>query len=326
MDKRAKKGFFYGPAFPLKNRLALTTGDSDGLGKFVALQALKKLGPKKNFQFLIWTGQEARPIQIPGFKSLVFSEVSSALKSDFKENHLIHILSPGSPVLQLEEAARLCLRKKVSALVTGPMSKKQFLKSKKNVISQTGLLKKICHKEDVFMSFRGKHFNLILWSDHIPLKNISIERQAFKSFLEKALLWRKFLPKALQKKPLGVLGLNPHAGEGALIGKEEKNILEPLLNEFSPKEVQGPLCPDSAFLKKHWGLYSFFIALYHDQGLIPFKMIHPAKGFVQVLGLPFFRLGVDHGTGKGLKTKEISSDSFLLALKESLRLIRRQIY
>ena len=109
---------------------------------------------------------------------------------------------------------------------------------------------------------------------------------------------------------MGVLGLNPHAGEGGLIGKEEEDILKPLIKTFSPKEVQGLLVPDAAFLKKNWDLYSFFIALYHDQGLIPFKMIHSHRGFAQTLGLPFLRLGVDHGTGIGLKHREISSESF----------------
>ena len=118
------------------------------------------------------------------------------------------------------------------------------------------------------------------------------------------------------------MGLNPHAGERGLIGLEEERILKPFLKIFSPKEVQGPLVPDATFLRKNWKLYSFFVALYHDQGFISLKMIHSHKGFAQTLGLPFLRLGMDHGTGMGLQHKEVSSESFFNVLKETIKLIK----
>ena len=144
-------------------------------------------------------------------------------------------------------------------------------KNKHKALSQTALLKILCNKKNLFMCFRGALFNSILFTDHIPLKKVSIDKTKFKDFLSLALKARIFLKPSLRKKPLGVLGLNPHAGEGGLIGGEEEEILKPLLKTFSPKEVQGPLCPDTAFLKKNWKLYSFFIALYHDQGAYPFQ-------------------------------------------------------
>lgn len=320
MDRRKKGWFFYNSAFPLKNRLALTTGDSSGVGKIVACRALGVLGPKKNFQFLLWTANKEKTLKIKNFNTLVFKNSREALKSPFKENHLLQIKSSGSPGDWLESAGKLCLNKEASALITGPVSK-TLLKPHK-AIGQTALLTKLCQKKNSFMCFRGQFFNLILWTDHIPLKEVSINRLDFKKFLELCLTARSFLPEKLQKKPLGVLGLNPHAGEEGLIGKEESLLLKPLLKTFSKTEIQGPLSPDAAFLKKNWGKYSFFIALYHDQGLIPFKMAHSHKGFAQTLGLDFLRLGVDHGTGQNLKAKDVSYYSFLNALKEALRLIK----
>ncbi len=321
MGGRKKDFFFYSSPFPLRNRLALTTGDPFGVGQQVVGEALENLGPKKGFQFFVWTDKKAKTLNISDFQTLVFKTSQQALKSSFKENHILQIKSSGSPGDWLEEASKLCLTKKLSALITGPVSKAVMKKTKQKALSQTALLKILCRKQNLFMCFRGHYFNIILFTDHIPLKKISIHKRKFKDLLLLALKARAFLKPSLQKKPLAVLGLNPHAGEEGLIGTEEETVIKPLLKMFSPKEVQGPLAPDSAFLRKNWSSYSFFIALYHDQGLIPFKTIHPHKGFAQTLGLPFLRLGVDHGTGIGLKKKEVSSESFFKALKEAIRII-----
>ena len=322
MDRRKRGGFFYYPPPSVKNRLALTAGDPEGIGKFIIKTALQKLGWKKNFQFVVWTEKKAKTLKVPAFQTLVFKTSKQALESPFNEQNILQIKNPRGPGKQLEEAAKLCLDNSLSALITGPTRKVSLVKTKYKAISQTVLLKKLCRKKDLFMCFRGAFFNTILLTDHIPLKRLSVNKTKLKELLLLALEARQFLKASLQQKPLGVLGLNPHAGEGGLIGEEEKKTLKPLFKSFSPKEVQGPLCPDSAFLKKNWNLYSFFIALYHDQGLIPFKMTHSHKGFVQTLGLPFLRLGVDHGTGRGLRKNEISSESFFQAIKEALRLIK----
>ena len=321
MDREKKDFFFHNSPFLLKHRLALTTGDSLGIGKKITVQALKRLGPKKKFQFLVWTDNKAKTLKIPAFKTLIFKTSKQALKSSFKEDYILQIKSFGGPGDQLEEAAKCCLNKETSALITGPVSKALMKKNKYKALGQTDLLKKLCQKKNVFMSFRGVFFNTILFTDHIPLKNLFIDPTKFKNCVTLALKARIFLKSSLKKKPLAILGFNPHSGENGIIGEEEEKILKPLLKSFSSKEVQGPLVPDAAFLKKNWKFYSFFIALYHDQGLIPFKMIHSHKGFTQTLGLPFLRLGVDHGTGIGLKDKDISSESFFKAIKEAIRII-----
>ena len=318
MARTKKERNFYQKNFQLNNRIALTTGDPKGVGPFIAEQSLKSLGPQKTFQFLIWTDSKSPVLKIPGFKSLVFTNTGLAFESPFKENHLLQIKASGGPGEWLLQAGRGALENKVSALITGPVSKTSLKKHK--VVGQTDLLKKLSHSEFVFMCFRGRFFNVILLTDHIPLKKISLNKKKLIQLFESALTSRVFLPKALQKKPLAVLGLNPHAGEGGLLGQEERLILKPLVKTHP--DIEGPLSPDTAFLKKNWDKYSFFISLYHDQGLIPFKIIHEQTGFAQSLGLPFLRLGVDHGTGLGLKKQAVSSESFLSALKESLRWIR----
>lgn len=306
-------------SFPLKNRIALTTGDSKGVGFVISQQALKKIGPQKNFQFIVWSDKNSPNLKVPSFKTLTFKSSTPAFESSFNEKNLIQIKSSKNPGTRLIQAGKRALKEGVSALITGPVSKTNLKKYKS--VGQTDLLKKLSDCKEAFMCFRGLFFNVILLSDHIPLKKISLQTEQIKHLLKLALSSRTYLSPKLQKKPLALLGLNPHAGEKGILGSEEEKILKPILKSY--KEVVGPLSPDSAFLKKNWRRYSFFISLYHDQGLIPFKIIHEQKAFAQSLGLPFLRLGVSHGTGYDLKKKNISSDSFFLAIKEALRWIRK---
>lgn len=322
MDRKRKKHVLHSSTLSLNHQIALTTGDPCGIGKFAAKEALRRLGPKKQFQFLVWTDPKEKIFKVPGFQTSSFKSISSALKEDFCENIILQIKSQGGPGKQLLEAGELCLHKKASALITGPVRKKLLEKWKAR--GQTDLLKKLCKTKMVFMCFRGTHFNTILWTDHIPLKQVSINQKDFKNFLHLALDARALLKKNLRELPLGVLGLNPHAGEKGLIGKEEELFIGPSLKSFSKKNVEGPLSPDTAFLKKNWKKYSFFIALYHDQGLIPFKAIHSHTGFVHTLGLPFLRLGVSHGTGADLKKSNVSCDSFFSAIKELLHFFNKK--
>jgi len=321
MDSKPKRTSLCEKKFPLKNRLALTSGDPQGIGLFITYQALKALGPQKGFQYIVWSSSTAKTLKIPKFKTFAFNNSLQAFKQSFKEDHLIQIKHSKGPGDWLFEAGKKALQKEVSALITGPVNK-ICLKNYSSV-GQTELLKKISGAKNVFMCFRGKFFNVILLTDHIPLKKISIQKSRLKELLFTALSSRFFLPKSLQKKKIAVLGLNPHSGEKGILGQEEEKILKPLLKKYS--EIEGPLSPDSAFLKKNWKKYSFFISIYHDQGLIPFKLIHEQKAFAQNLGLPFLRFGVVHGTGLDLKKKEICHDSYLIALKEAIKHIQKNI-
>lgn len=304
---------------PLRNRVGITTGDPQGIGRIVTKRALKRLGPKRHFQFLVWTSLETSPLKVPSFQTKVFSRALPALRESFSENTLLEIKSLKAPGHWVEEAVHLCLKKKLSSLITGPLSKTTLHESHPGMMGHTGLLKKLSHREDVFMVFLGSHFKVILLTDHVPLKKIQLKKEKLRRLLKQALLLRDFLR---DRKPLGILGLNPHGGEEGLLGREEEEVLKPVLSEFSREDVEGPLSPDGAFLRKNWSRYSFFIALYHDQGLIPFKMIHSHKGAGFSLGLPFIRTSVDHGTGLGLKPEDILSDSFLSALKYNLKLVK----
>ena len=249
-----------------QKRLAITTGDPKGVGFFITQQSLKKLGPKKNFQFIVWSNRQSPTLKIPPFKTLVFKKEALAFKSKFREDHLLQIKTGGGVGTCLQQAGAKALSGEVSALITCPVNKSSLKKYqirgevvrevKGPVVGQTDLLKKLSKSRHGFMSFRGSKFNVILLTDHCALKDVAIKKSQLKAVLSLALEARKFLPLGQQKKPLGVLGLNPHAGELGLLGLEEEKTLKPLIK--NSKEVEGPLSPDSAFLKKKLEEIQFF--------------------------------------------------------------------
>lgn len=276
-------------------QIHIVTGDVDGIGLEVSLKALKSIGVVKNIQFYLWRGPGKDLLLKKDFPFHVskvgqFCEVPSA--------QLVEICSSDSPVLWVKKASQLCLEDvKNRALVTAPLSKIQIKKDGFNFKGHTDLLKKLFGCPFLFMCFLGEKFNVVLLTDHEPLSQVKITPSLLKKGLEQTLLFRK---KLSLTRPIGVLGLNPHAGEEGLLGAEEQNIFSSVLNQYSKKDVKGPLVPDIAFQPQNWSQYSFYLCAYHDQGLIPFKMVHPQRGIQTTLGLPFVRTSVDHGTAKDI--------------------------
>jgi 4-hydroxythreonine-4-phosphate dehydrogenase len=297
------------------NSIYITTGDHDGIGLEITAKALYKLGPQPGFQFIIFRSdyKSERWIKLLQKKFVLYtvSELPSNFKKITDKKVIIDVCSSQLAPLWFSSAVSRCKKSpKNSALVTGPISKPFFIKSGLNVLGHTGYLKKSLKKENLFMAFIGKFFNVVLATDHIPLA--SVTKNLTKKKFKAALLASENLLKILEgkSKEIAVLGLNPHAGDDDLIGKEDNSLLLPLIKSSNKKSknINGPLSPDSAFLKKNWDKYAIFLALYHDQGLIPFKAIHGQdSGIHLTLGLPFLRTSVDHGTAKDIFNKNVAN-------------------
>ena len=286
----------------------ITTGDLNGIGLEVSLKALRKIGPKKETCFVLWRAAGAKKeilnlIDKNPLKHVPISEkafLALSEKAQKKENTLWDIAAPPTPALWVKKASQLCLKDNThSALVTGPLSKTQMQKEGFKERGHTDLLKKLDRKKYLFMTFIGDVFNITLLTGHLPLKKVCWSREHLHKCIALCLKWREknFFPLKPFKK-LGVLGLNPHAGEEGLIGKEDILLKKQLLKW--QKKVEGPLVPDTAFLQKNRKKYFMYIGLYHDQGLIPFKILHERKSFQISLGLSFLRSSVSHGTAKDL--------------------------
>jgi 4-hydroxythreonine-4-phosphate dehydrogenase len=309
-------------------RIALTTGDSDGIGLEVTLKALGKLGPQKGIQFLLWredslyASKEIKKLD-KKFKRITVESLAEALK--IEGNYLIDIASDLSPAHWVEESAKACMKDQLQGMATAPLSKVTIKKAGFKDLGHTDILKRVSGAKKVHMGFIGDKFAVVLATGHIPITQIT-KHLSFSSLAEAILHadeMRKLLPAAKKNKPIGVLGLNPHAGEQGLIGKEELLLFPELAAWAKEKKIplQGPLVPDAAFFPQNWNKYSVYVALYHDQGLIPFKMAHGQdSGVHMTLGIPFIRTSVDHGTatdifGKNKANPSSMSDAIRWAVK-----------
>lgn len=316
-------------------RIAITSGDADGIGPEVVGKALKKLGPQKTVQFYMWRSKsfpkkDMRRIQsafrVRSFES--WSEALAHIPNSSKE--LIDICGKSNPALWVEEAATACVYRHLDGLATAPLSKPLIKASGLTDLGHTEILKRVSKTKQAHMVFLGKNFNVFLGTGHLPLKDVSahLNPEVFDSILKQAkdfvLAFSNFDP-SIVKRPIGVLGLNPHAGDTGLIGSEEVEFMAKALETINSDKIKwaGPLVPDVAFTKSNWPKYCLYLAMYHDQGLIPFKTVHGQHGVHLTWGLPFIRTSVDHGTAFDIAGKDKADPtSMYLALKWAIKLAK----
>jgi len=280
-------------------RVLITTGDVDGIGFEITAKALNKIGPKKNIQFYYFKNplseKKYTTLIKKKFKIKKFSSLDDALKESFSDKSIFEIESPNSPALCFEEGVKKAKAKSFDAIVTAPLSKELIEESGMADRGHTDIMRRVLNQEkNIYMAFIGKLFSLILVSDHLSIRDVTtkITRDHLLDIFSSADSFLKSLKLPKSKQRIGVLGLNPHAGEIKNLGHEEREIIAPAIvsaqkNKFP---VFGPLIPDVAFQNSHYQKYGLFIAMYHDQGLIPFKMLHQKNHGVQVsLNTPFIR-------------------------------------
>ena len=169
------------------------------------------------------------------------------------------------------------------------------------------------------MAFAGEHLKVCLATWHIPLMEVgaALTEDVFKRSVRRAVeLGRR---TGIQRPRVAVCGLNPHAGEGGLLGREEGDLLDPWLKELRAEFPQlGSCIPgDTAFMLAMTGKVDVVVALYHDQGLAPFKAIDFDSGVNITLGLPHLRVSPDHGTGFEIAGRGIASAG---SLRQAIKL------
>lgn len=312
-------------------RIGITSGDPDGIGTEIVGKALAKLGPQPGVHFYLFRSTRCPPKHLGPidayFRRQTVSTWPEALQARFSSHREIVDINSTLPAARwVEQVARASVSGHLDAIATAPLSKTQILKAGLPYIGHTEILKKIAQSDDLFMGFVGKEFNVLLATGHIPLKEVS--RTLSADLLVKAIHaasdLRKWLPKKQAARPMALVGLNPHAGETGIIGDEENEIFKKALERArkSRLPIEGPLVPDAAFQSKNWKEYSVFVCPYHDQGLIPFKMIHGQNtGLHITMGLPFVRTSVDHGTAKDIFGRNRANpNSMLEALKWAIKL------
>ena len=218
-------------------------------------------------------------------------------------------------LLSLQTATQALLDKKINALVTAPIHKKNIYSDEFPFTGHTPYLKAIFQVQDVLMMMVSPNMRVGLLSEHIPLQDASkaVTREALRSKLN---IFHQSLQKdfGIAKPRLAVLGLNPHAGDNGLIGKEEESLIQPLLKEARQQMlVFGPYAADSFFARGYHEKFDGVLAMYHDQGLIPFKSLAIGEGVNYSAGLPAIRTSPDHGTAFDIAGKGRADHSSMLA-------------
>lgn len=314
-------------------KVALTTGDSDGVGFEVSAKALAHLGPQKNTNIFIFRNKNINKKQNEYFKNidkkfirLTFFSVEAGLAfydvlkkaGSLDSDYLFDVALITSPAEWVMACTHLCKNNFFDSLVTGPISKTSILSAGYNYVGHTGIFRSVFPKNKMFMGFVGKDFHVMLATDHQSLSSVE-KTLKNKTYLKSVFYGAKKFSKYFKtKKDVALVGLNPHAGEKGLLGSFEKRYLHKKISGFSQ-----PLPPDAAFLKKNWSQFQFYLALYHDQGLVPFKMHHGQDCGVHVtIGLPFLRTSVDHGTASDIFNKNIANPASMIdAIQLNIKLL-----
>jgi 4-hydroxythreonine-4-phosphate dehydrogenase len=202
----------------------------------------------------------------------------------------------------------------VDAIATAPINKEAMHKAGYKFHGHTEILAKRTRTKNYAMMFVSDPFWVMLVTTHLPLNKVS-KAVTKKRVLQTIKLANEFLYNVRGKKPkIGVAGLNPHAGEGGIFGTEEKKAIKPAVEEAKRMgiNVKGPISPDGIFYLANVGLFDIVIAMYHDQGLIPLKLLSFNRSVNVTVGLPIIRTSVDHGTGFDIAGKGWANPTSLI--------------
>jgi 4-hydroxythreonine-4-phosphate dehydrogenase len=241
-------------------------------------------------------------------------------------NALPEGLVEGSPaaaraaVAWLTDGAQRCLRHELDALVTAPVNKQAILHTGQPFIGQTEFLTELSGAQRTAMMLlgqddRGRWLRVVLATTHLPLRLVAENLSRAKVELAIEMAAQACADLRLPRARVAVCGLNPHAGEGGELGAEETTIIGPAVHAAKRRglEVSGPFAADALFYRVFKGEYDVIVAMYHDQGLAPLKMVAFETGVNWTLGLPFVRTSPDHGTAYDIAGQGIASSSSMRA-------------
>lgn len=312
-------------AATVKPTVAISMGDPSGIGPEVALRACA------------WLRREARYILV-GDRA-VFESTARRLRvkapSSIIETSTLRAAErrPGKPSPAGAEAAYRAILRAVAlvqqgeadALVTAPVSKQAIRSLGYDFPGHTEVIAKLAGNAAVRMMMSGSTLSIVLVTTHIRLSEVPQALTAANVADTAVIAFRALVEHFGVRRPrLALAGLNPHAGEGGAFGDEEARILAPAIAAAAARGVRldGPHPPDTIFARARSGEFDAVVSLYHDQGLIPFKLLHFHDGVNVTLGLPFPRTSPDHGTafdiaGRGTADPSSMASAIQLAVKMS---------
>lgn len=330
--------------------IAITLGDPAGIGPEVAIKVLAKP--------VIY--DMCRPLLIGDVRVLeqavnfvdvkvAFHVVSDVAEADFRPGTIdvfdLENIAPnqfevgqvsaraGAAAFEyVKTAIELAIGEKVDGTVTNPINKESLNLAGHHYSGHTEIYAEFTDTRDFSMLLVGGNLRVAHVTTHVPLSKVSslIKRDRILKVIQ--LVSDACIQFGIDRPKIGVAGLNPHSGDGGLFGNEEAAEIAPAINAAREQglDVDGPIAPDTIFAKANAGVYDGCVAMYHDQGHIPFKMasfiwssqkqaVESISGVNVTLGLPIIRTSVDHGTafdiaGKGIASSDALSDAIKIAV------------
>lgn len=328
-----------------KIKIGITIGDYNGVGSEVILKVLQEDSIFRFCDIIVYGHKSILNFYAKHLKlqHVQWSEIKDFEKLNPKHANVFHCwedhhieISPGQPSEDAGAKALLALKQgisdltagKIDALVTAPVNKASIAVHDPSFRGQTEMIAKAAGAENSMMFLVSDAVRIGLMSNHLSLKEVPAALDMAAIIQKVELMVKSLREDYLINKPrIAVLGLNPHSGDNGLIGKEEKEIIAPAIERLKDKGVfcLGPFAADGFFGAGHFRQFDAVLAMYHDQGLIPFKTIAFEQGVNYTAGLSVVRTSPDHGTAYDIAGQGIASPASLrTAIFEALDIVRNR--
>jgi 4-hydroxythreonine-4-phosphate dehydrogenase len=325
----------------MKNRFIFTCGDINGIGPEIVIKTLNKISSQKKAEKLYFIcSSNVFYDTIKNIQPKFDYEVVNSLNEDNLSNIIILNIgfakqTLGKPTITSGKTAFKSLKLSydlleqgfADAVITAPISKTAIYKAGINFPGQTEMFAEWSGRKNFVMAFLSSKMNAALMTIHKPLINIpKLLKIKQLGILFNITLNILKIDLRISNPKIAVLGLNPHAGENGIIGREEIDIITPVIKKFSNKfSIEGPFSPDAFFGSKAYNNYDLVIGMYHDQVLIPFKLLNFGGGVNYTAGLPIVRTSPDHGVAYDIADKFIADESsMIMAYKYAKRIVNNR--
>ena len=312
--------------------IAISIGDPAGIGPEVVLKALADPGISSLANWII-VGDAAVLKLAEGMTGPVLQTLRNARVRDLhqikRSEFTVGRLSAACGRAALEYvrfATRLCLEGKTAALVTAPLNKEAVTLAGEEFTGHTEFIAKLCGTPESRMLLVNDRLRVVHVSTHVSLRAAcTLNTQRILRTIELSLEAMQWL--GFDRPRIAVCGLNPHAGENGLFGNEDRKFILPAVQSAQAAGIrcEGPFPADTVFLKALRGEYDLVVAMYHDQGHIPMKLLDFEHTVNVSLGLPIIRTSVDHGTAFDIAGKnQADPTSMKAALKLAVQMAARR--
>ena len=325
----------------MMNKFVFTCGDINGIGPEIVIKTLNQItrhNTSDKFFFICPLNifQTATSYIKPTFDYEIVNQ------KDQSSSTFVTVInsgaakqSMGKPTITSGKAANKSLvlsyellrRGDADAVITAPISKTAAKMAGIKFSGQTEMFAKWSNTKNYAMTFLSKKMCAALITIHYPLKDVSklLNFKKLDTFIKMIIRTLRIDLRVLEPK-IGVLGLNPHAGENGIIGMEEIDIISPVIKKHAKLvSIEGPFSSDSFFGSKAYKNFDMIIGMYHDQVLIPFKLLNFGGGVNYTAGLPIVRTSPDHGVAYDIAGKFIADESSILqAFKYAKRIVNNR--